>query len=330
MDARKRGPSAPPFAVAIREALGFCGAELREKILKAALWSARLSEPPADPHAAHEFVQKHLRPAVEASAGAASAEEVVRFLEPILRIASPMPPTSGPVSLPISQPISAPRSGEKVKAGARSPTTTPRSDKPSPRADKPLGSRRSDKPSPRADKPSPRADKPLTSPRADKPLTSPRADRPLRSPRSDRPLSSPRSDNAASAPRSGEKRKVDRPAVLIADVSPGDRTALAAFLEAEGYEAVVADTVKSAVALAESKACRIVLCDFGVPGMAGHSLAPQLRRVLGDDAPPIYEMTADAGTSKRATGIAGVLTKPVTPDDVLFLLANVVRRRPER
>ncbi len=117
-----------------------------------------------------------------------------------------------------------------------------------------------------------------------------------------------------------------RPVVLIVQVDSPERAALAAFLQGEGYEVCVADSVKRARELVVDRRVSLVLCDLGVPGIAGHYLLPQLRGVLGDEVPPVVEISADPEASGRVPGIAAVLAQPLHPDDLLAAVDAVVGR----
>lgn len=316
MTPRRAGTSASPLALATREALAFCVVEMQDQLIEWALLRARLEDLPDEPRAFRRFVHDHLVPMVEEEAGAAAAEEVERFLEPILRIATARPRASGVPSrsaAPLSSPpISAP------------PYSDP------PYSDPPISDPSFSSPT-ISDQPEYGSIPPLLAcaPSMPSPPSLPSFARlPPQA-----PAAAPGSDPWAAAmasvkSRSGLRVRRDRsqPPVLVADVDAVSRAAIAAYLDGEGYAVLEADGAKKALEICREHAVAVVFCDLGVPGMGGHYLASQLRRSRGDTAPPVYEISGDPEESRRATGLAGVLPKPLAPGDLLAVLESFSAR----
>ena len=82
-----------------------------------------------------------------------------------------------------------------------------------------------------------------------------------------------------------------------------------------GIEPTVVDGGQQAIEAAKEKAFDLVLMDLHMPGMDGTEAARRIKQELGDEAPPIVALTADAilGRDQEAvaSGLDAFLTKPV-------------------
>jgi CheY-like chemotaxis protein len=112
--------------------------------------------------------------------------------------------------------------------------------------------------------------------------------------------------------------------VVIIDDSADSVDALSMLLELEGHTVHVAYDGPSGLALIESMAADVVLCDIGLPGMNGYQVAEAVRRL--DRVPRLVAVTgySQAADRQRATdaGFDHFLVKPVDPVSVLALLAS--------
>ena len=111
------------------------------------------------------------------------------------------------------------------------------------------------------------------------------------------------------------------PCVLVVDDEAPARKYLGANLRARGYEVLVADGGRDALALLASHAIDLLLLDLGLPDMDGLDV---LLAVRARSALPVLVLTARTGDRDRAAALAhgatAVLTKPL---DLSALLAQV-------
>jgi DNA-binding response OmpR family regulator len=116
--------------------------------------------------------------------------------------------------------------------------------------------------------------------------------------------------------------------VLCVDDDPDAADTLAALLEIAGF--VPRTCYDAALALALAKEFRPDACllDLTMPGLNGWDLARQLREWAGPRPIPLVAVTGlDGDDARRATADAGFdlfLTKPVDPDTLSAVLADIV------
>ena len=106
--------------------------------------------------------------------------------------------------------------------------------------------------------------------------------------------------------------------ILLVEDNPDAAEVLAAILEMDGHQVLVAHDGPAALNLAAGYAPDTVLMDIGLPGMNGHEVARRLREHrIAPDAVLIaltgYGADEDVRRSHEA-GFAYHLTKPVDPD----------------
>lgn len=126
-----------------------------------------------------------------------------------------------------------------------------------------------------------------------------------------------------------------RARVLLVDDEPNIRSFLRAYLEADRFEVVEAETGPDALRLASDPQQRIalVLLDIGIPQLDGIEVLRRLRTV--SDVPVIV-ITARSEEVDRLVGLAvgadDYMVKPVSPREVVARVKAVLRRvdRPQQ
>src|SRR4051812_18235007 len=127
--------------------------------------------------------------------------------------------------------------------------------------------------------------------------------------------------------RGGEPEQ--SPAVLLVEDEPTLSRVLELILATEGYRVTVCGNGLDALDLVRCGATRIdvVVSDVGLPGLRGDKLAAELRRVR--PALPVVLMTGFSTVVKpgaeKALGVAAVLEKPVTIEDLLAAVRGALR-----
>ena len=122
--------------------------------------------------------------------------------------------------------------------------------------------------------------------------------------------------------------------ILVVDDSHDAADFLAQLLEIWGYEAVVSYDGERALDAASANPPDVVLLDLGLPGMDGYEVGSRLRRLPGMNTALViaisgYGREGDVQRCKEA-GIDCHYLKPVDPDELKKVLADVVKRRRER
>lgn len=118
--------------------------------------------------------------------------------------------------------------------------------------------------------------------------------------------------------------------ILCVDDDPNAADTLGVLLELAGFDARVCYDGPSALAAAPSYHPDAVILDLTMPGMDGCEVARRLRSAASKNAPPfvLVALTGwDGEEARRRTAEAGFdlhLTKPVDPDQLAMLLADVV------
>jgi CheY-like chemotaxis protein len=120
--------------------------------------------------------------------------------------------------------------------------------------------------------------------------------------------------------------------VLVVDDYPDTTESLAMLLRLWGYEALLAFDGPGALSTALSERPDAVLLDLGMPGLDGYEVArrlrahPETQKVLLV-AVTAYGQEGDRLRSRQA-GFDHLLLKPVEPDRLRLLLAQVSPRPP--
>jgi DNA-binding response OmpR family regulator len=96
---------------------------------------------------------------------------------------------------------------------------------------------------------------------------------------------------------------VDRPRILVVEVSVGVRELERVILEGAGYEVVTAvDGADGAAKLADRPA-DLVLSDVEMPGMDGFALTRTVRRTKGWEHVPVVIMTSRGSEEDQKAGL---------------------------
>ena len=100
-------------------------------------------------------------------------------------------------------------------------------------------------------------------------------------------------------------------------------------LEGAGWTVVAATDGPRALETARSGSFELVLLDIQLPGMDGHAVARELRRIPALDGVPIVAVTSYAmlGDRERCleAGCTGYVEKPINPDTFLDEVVSYVR-----
>ncbi len=100
-------------------------------------------------------------------------------------------------------------------------------------------------------------------------------------------------------------------------------------LEGAGWTVVAAADGPRALEEARSGRFELVLLDIQLPGMDGHAVARELRRIPALDGVPIVAVTSYAmlGDRERCleAGCTGYVEKPINPDTFLDEVVSYVR-----
>jgi CheY-like chemotaxis protein len=100
-------------------------------------------------------------------------------------------------------------------------------------------------------------------------------------------------------------------------------------LEGAGWTVVAAPDGPRALEEARSGRFELVLLDIQLPGMDGHAVARELRRIPALDEVPIVAVTSYAmlGDRERCleAGCTGYVEKPINPDTFLDEVVSYVR-----
>jgi PAS domain S-box-containing protein len=118
----------------------------------------------------------------------------------------------------------------------------------------------------------------------------------------------------------------ERRRVLLAEDNPVNRMVAERMLLLLGAHVVVATDGGEAVAQAEAGAFDLIFMDLHMPVMNGIDATHRIRELLGDAAPPIVALTADAFEESREAcvdaGMVGMIAKPVRMEQLREVLED--------
>ena len=122
-----------------------------------------------------------------------------------------------------------------------------------------------------------------------------------------------------------ETNRVGQPLrILIAEDDCDTAESLASLLELEGYSVQIASDGLTAIATAEASHPDVVLLDIGLPKMDGYEVARKLQQERWPRKPLLIAVTGYGQQEERLhayeAGVNMHLTKPVTPEELLYLL----------
>ena len=116
------------------------------------------------------------------------------------------------------------------------------------------------------------------------------------------------------------------PRVLVVDDNEDAAALLATILELHGHATLIAHDGPSALAAARAFIPEVAFLDLGLPGMSGHELAREIRRLPGLERIALIALTGwGSEEDKRRSAEAGFahhLTKPV---DIASIEATLAR-----
>jgi len=118
--------------------------------------------------------------------------------------------------------------------------------------------------------------------------------------------------------------------LLVVDDDPGLLRAVAETLRAEGYEVTTARRGADALVCVAESLPDLIVSDIRMPGMDGYELVRNLRSSARTKLIPLVFLTAKDETADRIagfrTGVDAYLTKPFEPDELVAVVANILRR----
>ena len=121
--------------------------------------------------------------------------------------------------------------------------------------------------------------------------------------------------------------------VLVVEDEPDTRELLLALFGASGAYAYAASSAAEAIELFHREKPEVVVSDVGLRGEDGLDLVRRLRSLPGGDI-PVVALTAFARSEDReyalAAGFDAHVTKPVAPERLLHVVAEVLRERLSR
>ncbi len=122
--------------------------------------------------------------------------------------------------------------------------------------------------------------------------------------------------------------------LLLVDDDTGIQMMLGDFLVMHGYEVSVAGSGEEALQKLAHEHPDLIILDMGMPGMGGAAFLEAITNDLGETLVPVLVLTARSGMAEYFTNrqIAGFLTKPTEPDDlleevkrILFMMGDLPR-----
>jgi DNA-binding NarL/FixJ family response regulator len=118
--------------------------------------------------------------------------------------------------------------------------------------------------------------------------------------------------------------------LLVVDDDPGLLRAVAETLRAEGYEVTTARRGADALVCVAESLPDLIVSDIRMPGMDGYELVRNLRASARTKLIPIVFLTAKDEIADRIagfrTGVDAYLTKPFEPDELVAVVAGILKR----
>lgn len=115
--------------------------------------------------------------------------------------------------------------------------------------------------------------------------------------------------------------------ILVVDDEPNARNALAELVRDEGFDVDIARDGTDALDKVSTFQPQVVITDLDMPGVDGVELVKRLQRLA---VPPTIIVLTSYGEASRAldamrAGATDYLTKPIRFDELLVVLAKVLR-----
>jgi DNA-binding response OmpR family regulator len=116
--------------------------------------------------------------------------------------------------------------------------------------------------------------------------------------------------------------------VLVADDEPVARELIVYKLEAEGYDVIVAEDGRSALAAARDHAPDIAVLDVRMPGLSGLEVCGEIRADRTVPALPVIMLTSSVHEADVAAGFASgaddYIVKPFSPRELVSRIQAVL------
>ncbi|WP_432558700.1 winged helix-turn-helix domain-containing protein [Granulicoccus sp. GXG6511] len=122
------------------------------------------------------------------------------------------------------------------------------------------------------------------------------------------------------------------PTVLVVDDQPQIREVLKAYLEADGFTVLEAETAARALAVVDAESPEMILLDVGLPDTDGIEVLRQLRALPDPARAGAYVMIVTARSEEidklisLAVGADDYVTKPFSPREVVARVKAIMRR----
>ena len=117
--------------------------------------------------------------------------------------------------------------------------------------------------------------------------------------------------------------------ILTVDDSPSIRVALKIALTNAGYSVAEAGDGAEGIAKAKASAFDLIITDLNMPVMDGLTMIEELRRMPDQTGVPIVFLTTESDDAvkqeAKAAGATGWITKPFKPEQLLGVVAKLVR-----
>lgn len=117
--------------------------------------------------------------------------------------------------------------------------------------------------------------------------------------------------------------------VLVVDDSTSMRQMVAFTMKEAGFDVVEGTNGADALSRVQGKTLHLVITDLNMPVMDGMSLIRQLRAKPEYKFTPILMLTTESQDAKKqegkAAGATGWIVKPFNPEQLLQVVAKVVR-----
>lgn len=117
--------------------------------------------------------------------------------------------------------------------------------------------------------------------------------------------------------------------VLVVDDSTSMRQMVSFTLKESGFEVIEGSNGQEALSQAQGKPLNLVITDLNMPVMDGMTLIRQLRAKPEYKFTPILMLTTESQDARKqegkAAGATGWIVKPFNPEQLLQVVAKVVR-----
>jgi two-component system chemotaxis response regulator CheY len=117
--------------------------------------------------------------------------------------------------------------------------------------------------------------------------------------------------------------------VLVVDDSTSMRQMVSFTMKEAGFDVIEGSNGQEAISRVQGKSVNLVITDLNMPVMDGMSMIRQLRAKPEFKFTPILMLTTESQQEKKqegkAAGATGWIVKPFNPEQLLQVVAKVVR-----